>query len=207
MQCYRPLLLQDPGPPGLFQPRWQAQLWLSKKKIWLLSAIRQNDTFTRLLWTSSHRNFIKGLCSLTFLILPGCLWYTIYHYYFHRNKWQEFITILENSCYVFKPIFDLVDKIGLLILLKKWLRIFPFHLFSTQVFEAIKGIKKVKSPKATDEHSLWLGSAQLSSTQLSSLSLAQLSLAQLGLAQLISAWFSSAHLSLAQLVSFTSFFI
>ena len=47
---------------------------------------------------------------------------------------------------IFKPIFDLVDKIGLLILLKKWLRIFPFHLFSTQVFEAIKGIKKSQKP-------------------------------------------------------------
>ena len=74
------LLLQDPGPPGLFQPRKTSSALIEQKKIWLLSAIRQNHTFTWLLWTSSHRNFIKGLCSLTFLILPGCLWYTIYHY-------------------------------------------------------------------------------------------------------------------------------
>ena len=81
-----------PSTPSRPRPSWFISTTKDKlssdwaKKIWLLSAIRQNDTFTRLLWTSSHRNFIKGLCSLTFLILPGCLWYTIYHYYFHRNK-------------------------------------------------------------------------------------------------------------------------
>ena len=104
-----------PSTPSRPRPSWFISTTKDKlssdwaKKIWLLSAIRQNDTFTRLLWTSSHRNFIKGLCSLTFLILPGCLWYTIYHYYFHRNKWQDFITILENSCYVF--FFSFLKKI------------------------------------------------------------------------------------------------
>ena len=56
------------------------------------------------------------------------------------------INPLVDDRELFKPIFGLSDKIGLLILLKNGLRIIPFDPFSLIDFEAIKGMKKSQKP-------------------------------------------------------------